>query len=99
MDRLRSALIQDRLELGWLAFALANLLAMLLLISMGGPTDWETVPFHFVYVSFTILYGFRVWRSSRTVLGIRFVSVSTGGMTLSPSWPAARAGRRRPRCR
>ena len=33
-------------------------------------------------MSFTILYGFRVWRTSRTVLGIVFVSVTTGGMTL-----------------
>src|SRR5450432_779741 len=53
-----------------------------LLIEFRWSPGWETVPFHFVYVSFTILYGFRVWRSSRTVLGIAFVSLSTGGMTL-----------------
>jgi len=28
---------------------------------------WETVPFHFIWVSITILYGFRVWRSGPTV--------------------------------
>ena len=86
-----------RVRLG--RFAILNLAAMWLLIEVHGAKGWETVPFHFIYVSFTILYGFRVWRSSRTVLGILFVSLSTGGMTLSPSCPAARAGRRRPRCR
>jgi signal transduction histidine kinase len=72
----------NRPEYAWVAFAIANLAAMWLLIDLGGAPGWETVPFHFVYVSFTILYGFRVWRTSRTVLGILFVSVSTGGMTL-----------------
>jgi signal transduction histidine kinase len=72
----------NRPEYAWVAFAIANLAAMWLLIEVHGATGWQTVPFHFIYVSFTILYGFRVWRSSRTVLGILFVSVSTGGMTL-----------------
>ncbi len=71
-----------RLEYAWLLFAAANLAAMALLISGNEAPGWETVPFHFIYVSFTILYGFRVWRTSRTVLGIVFVSVTTGGMTL-----------------
>ena len=62
-----------RLEIAWLAFAIANLAAMGLLVRTGGPPGWETVPFHFVFVSFTILYGFRTWRTSRTILGIVFV--------------------------
>jgi signal transduction histidine kinase len=72
----------DRPEYAWVIFAVLNLAAMGFLIDFGGAPGWETVPFHFVYVSFTILYGFRVWRSSRTVLGIVFVSVTTGGVTL-----------------
>ena len=72
----------NRPEYAWIVFAVLNLAAMGLLIENRWSPGWETVPFHFVYVSFTILYGFRVWRSSRTVLGILFVSVSTGGMTL-----------------
>jgi hypothetical protein len=43
------------LEVAWGAFALANLVAMWLV-----PT-WETVPFHFIWVSLTLVYGFRVW--------------------------------------
>jgi signal transduction histidine kinase len=70
-----------RLEVAWLAFAVANLAAMGLLVHTGGPPGWETVPFHFVFVSFTILYGFRTWRTSRTILGIVFVGLTTGAMT------------------
>jgi two-component system, OmpR family, sensor kinase len=72
----------SRPEYAWIVFAVLNLAAMGLLIENRWSPGWETVPFHFVYVSFTILYGFRVWRNSRTVLGIVFVSVTTGGMTL-----------------
>ena len=72
----------NRPEYAWIVFAVLNLAAMGLLIEFRWSPGWETVPFHFVYVSFTILYGFRVWRSSRTVLGILFVSITTGGMTL-----------------
>jgi signal transduction histidine kinase len=72
----------SRPEYAWIVFAVLNLAAMGLLIENRWSPGWETVPFHFVYVSFTILYGFRVWRNSRTVLGIVFVSVATGGMTL-----------------
>jgi signal transduction histidine kinase len=43
---------------------------------------WQTVPFHFIYVSFTILYGFRAWRTGRTIAGIVFVTASTGLVTL-----------------
>jgi signal transduction histidine kinase len=74
--------VGNRPEYAWIAFAVLNLAAMGVLIENRWSPGWETVPFHFVYVSFTILYGFRVWRSSRTVLGIVFVSISTGGITL-----------------
>jgi signal transduction histidine kinase len=72
----------NRPEYGWLLFAAANLAAMALLIKGHEAPGWQTVPFHFIYVSFTILYGFRVWRTSRTVLGIVFVSVTTAALTL-----------------
>jgi two-component system, OmpR family, sensor kinase len=43
------------------AFALANLGAMWLV-----PT-WETVPFHFIWVSLALVYGFRVWNLASLV--------------------------------
>ena len=27
----------------------------------GRVADWETIPFHFVWISLTLVYGFRVW--------------------------------------
>jgi signal transduction histidine kinase len=44
------------IDVAWVAFALANLAGMVLWES------WETIPFHFIWVSLTLLYGFRVWR-------------------------------------
>jgi two-component system OmpR family sensor kinase len=51
-----------RIELVWGLFAALNLALM----PFGG--DWETVPFHFIWVSLTLLYGFRVWRPKPTAL-------------------------------
>ena len=53
-----------------MAFAVLNLAAMLAIIEIRYGQGWETVPFHFIYVSFTILYGFRAWRGRATLLGI-----------------------------
>ena len=63
-------------ELAWFAFAVANLLAMMRW------ERWETIPFHFIWVSLTLVYGFRVWRPSSTALTLGFVVVSTGVLIL-----------------
>ena len=60
------------IDLAWMAFAAANLAAMLLFAS------WETVPFHFIWVSLTILYGFRVWRLKPTALTLAVVMIASG---------------------
>jgi signal transduction histidine kinase len=70
-----------RLEYAWVAFAVLNLAAMLAIIEIRYGQGWETVPFHFIYVSFTILYGFRAWRGRATLLGILFVTITTGAAT------------------
>ena len=64
-----------------MAFAVLNLAAMLAIIEIRYGQGWETVPFHFIYVSFTILYGFRAWRGRATLLGILFVTITTGAAT------------------
>jgi signal transduction histidine kinase len=69
-------------EWAWVGFAIVNLAAIELMIHAGGMNGWETVPFHFIYVSFTILYGFRAWRTRRMVAGILFVTASTGLLTV-----------------
>jgi signal transduction histidine kinase len=63
-------------ELAWFAFAVANLLAMIRW------ERWETIPFHFIWVSLTLVYGFRVWRPASTALTLGFVVNSTGVLIL-----------------
>jgi signal transduction histidine kinase len=70
-----------RLEYAWIAFAVLNLAAMMAIIEIRFGQGWETVPFHFIYVSFTILYGFRAWRGRATFAGIAFVTITTGAVT------------------
>jgi signal transduction histidine kinase len=64
------------LEVAWAGFAVANLGAMWLLPS------WETVPFHFIWVSLTLVYGFRVWDVGRTGWVLAVVVATTGAVLL-----------------
>jgi signal transduction histidine kinase len=43
---------------------------------------WETVPFHFIWVSMTILYGFSVWRARTTIAVLGIVMLATGASIL-----------------
>lgn len=61
-------------DVAWVLFSIANLVAMLLW------PDWETVPFHFIWVSLTILYGFRVWKAWPTTVILTFVMVLTAAL-------------------
>jgi signal transduction histidine kinase len=62
----------EPIDLVWGLFAAANLGAMLLW------PNWETVPFHFIWVSLTLLYGFRVWPLRPTAGVLALVIASTG---------------------
>jgi len=64
-------------DVAWLAFAGANVAAMIRWES------WETVPFHFIWVSLTLLYGFRVWRPLPTALVLAGVCATTGTLIVS----------------
>jgi signal transduction histidine kinase len=59
-------------ELLWAAFAAANAAAMVLF------HEAETVPFHFIWVSLTILYGLRVWSILTTAYVLAATMVVTG---------------------
>jgi signal transduction histidine kinase len=61
-----------RVELLWVAFATANYALMIAWPS------WETIPFHFVWISLTLLYGFRVWPVRATLLTLACVMLATG---------------------
>jgi signal transduction histidine kinase len=60
------------IDAAWGIFALLNLLAMFLM-----PT-WETVPFHFIWVSLILLYGYRLWRLETTLWVLAVIIVFTG---------------------
>lgn len=62
------------IEVAWAAFAVANLVAM------GAWPGWETVPFHFIWISLTLVYGFRVWRPAATYLTLAAVFTATGAL-------------------
>jgi signal transduction histidine kinase len=70
----------SNLELAWGGFAAANLAAMSIWPS------WETIPFHFVWISLTLLYGFRVWRPPATTLVLSAVFVATGALILADAF-------------
>jgi signal transduction histidine kinase len=67
-------------EVAWGVFAAANLVAMLLLPS------WETIPFHFIWISLTIVYGFRVWEPAATGAVLTVVILATGSLILSDAF-------------
>jgi signal transduction histidine kinase len=62
----------DRLDVGWFAFALINVAAMLLWPS------WETIPFHLIWFTLTLLYGFRVWALKPTFAVLIAQGIVTG---------------------
>ena len=71
---------RNPLEAGWAVFAAANWAAMVVWPS------WETVPFHFVWISLTFVYGVRVW-SSRTMWAVlSVVMLATGASILSDTF-------------
>src|SRR5437868_473611 len=64
------------IDVAWVIFALANLAAMFIFAT------WETVPFHFIWVSLTILYGFRVWRMRPTLSVLGAIIVATAAVLI-----------------
>jgi signal transduction histidine kinase len=72
LSRLREQAGRLRVELLWAAFAAANYAAMIAWPS------WETIPFHFVWISITLLYGFRVWAPRPTLIVLGCVMALTG---------------------
>ena len=75
--RLRRALRwarSARWDLIWVAFVVANLAAMKLV------PQWGTVPFLAIWVSLTVIYGFRLWRLQPAILTLTVVTLATGAI-------------------
>jgi two-component system OmpR family sensor kinase len=62
------------LDAAWAVFSALNLFAILRF------AYWETIPFHFIWISFTLLYGFRTWPAKPTfaVLGVVMATTAFG---------------------
>src|SRR5579885_839444 len=67
----------DAVEIAW---ALAAAACLGVMIAWPG---WETVPFHVIWISLTLLYGFRVWSPSVTGVVLSAVVLATGAPILA----------------
>src|SRR5689334_17467985 len=73
--RVTGWLRRNPLEAAWAVFALANWVAMI-----AWPA-WETIPFHFVWISLTFVYGVRVWRT-RTMWAVLAAVIAATGFSI-----------------
>jgi signal transduction histidine kinase len=61
-----------RVEIGWWIFVLINLAGILIF------REWATVPFHFIWISLSLLYGWRVWAMRATSVTLAAIIIVTG---------------------
>jgi two-component system, OmpR family, sensor kinase len=64
----------SRWDIVWAVFVLLNLLAMRL------DPEWGTVPFLAIWVSLTVIYGFRLWKLQSAILTLAVITIATGGI-------------------
>jgi len=53
------------------------------LIAMHAMKAWSTIPFLVIWVSLTLIYGFRMWRLQPAMLTVTVVSLATGGIIVA----------------
>jgi len=70
----------DRIELAWGVLAVGCLGVMIAWPS------WETIPFHVIWITLTLLYGFRVWSPGVTAAVLGAVIIGTGASILSDAF-------------
>lgn len=85
MSAIASTVRRRWVEIAWAAFAAANVVVIVIL------RDWETIPFHFIWVSLTLVYGLRVWRLRTTMLLLLVVMAVTGAAL---AWTVAHGNER-----
>ena len=71
---------RNSVELAWGVFAAANVAAM-----VAWPS-WETIPFHLLWISLTLVYGFRVWDNRMTWAVLGLVIAATGASILADAF-------------
>ncbi|HEV2591780.1 MAG TPA: HAMP domain-containing sensor histidine kinase [Gaiellaceae bacterium] len=70
----------SRLDVAWGVFSIACLGGMLAF------PHWETIPFHLIWISLTVLYGFRVWSLPATAAVLIAVGIGTGATIMSDAF-------------
>jgi signal transduction histidine kinase len=60
------------IEVGWWAFVVLNSWGILML------REWATVPFHFIWIGLSLIYGWRVWSLRATAAALGVIVVLTG---------------------
>ena len=78
--RVTGSLSPNQLDLGWGALS-----AVCLTIMIAWPS-WETIPFHVIWISLTLLYGFRVWSPVKTGLILGVVAIATGASIMTDAF-------------
>jgi signal transduction histidine kinase len=73
---IESILRKRWIEIAWGAFTIVNVAVMYFL------TTGVTVPFHFIWVSMTLVYGLRLWRLRTTLVVLGVVMVISGAALL-----------------
>jgi signal transduction histidine kinase len=76
-DRLRTLWERHQVEIWWWVFVAGNAWGIVML------REWATVPFHFIWIGLSLIYGWRVWsvRATATALGV--IIVVTGATLLA----------------
>jgi two-component system OmpR family sensor kinase len=70
----RPALVwrEHGVDILWWLFVAVNTWAIVVL------REWATVPFHFIWIGATLMYGWRVWSTKVTALSLAVIVVVTG---------------------
>jgi signal transduction histidine kinase len=71
-ERIGPAWRRRRVEVCWWIFVALNVTAILIF------RQWATVPFHFVWISLSLLYGWRIWGLRATTISMAMIIAVTG---------------------
>jgi signal transduction histidine kinase len=77
LNRVRRWARSSWIDLVWAVFVLVNLAAM------HAMKAWSTIPFLVIWVSLTVVYGFRMWRLQPALLTVAVVTFATGGIIVA----------------
>jgi signal transduction histidine kinase len=70
----------NKVEIAWGVLSVVCLAAMIVWPS------WETIPFHVIWITLTLLYGFRVWSLTVTGVVLGAVVIGTGTSILADAF-------------